>query len=157
VRINSIRRVSVAVGLAILAAVALGASSAAVATAATGTDPTVSAPSDKGGTIDKGKKGELVTQEGVVTSPVTTGGKGKGDGEVTAFKVTNDGHTQPWVVTPKTIVVKDGKVVPPSAIAKGDHVTVTGTVEKGTLGQAAKVVIHGDDGDDSKGDNSHDG
>ena len=57
-RIKGIRRVSVAAGLAILAAVALGASSAAVATAATGKDTTVSAPSDKGGTIDKGKKGE---------------------------------------------------------------------------------------------------
>jgi hypothetical protein len=145
---------------------ALGVSSAAAATAATGTEPTASAPSDKGGTTDKGgtgdkgKKGELVTQEGVVTSPVTTGGKGKGDGEVTAFKVTNDEYTLPWIATPKTIVVKNGKVVPPSAIAKGDHVMVTGivgTAEKGTFGQAFKVVVHGDDGDGAKGDSSHNG
>ena len=87
-------------------------------------------------------KGTAITQTGVVTSPVAAATTGKSDGEA-AFKVTGaDGKVEAWIVTAKASVTRNGTTVPPSAIAKGDHVTISG-VDDGKLVVAGKVVDQG--------------
>jgi len=97
----------------------------------------------KGGTVDKATtavEGEVVVQQGVVTAPVLTDGK---DGDVlTVFKVTDDARTLPWLATGKTIVLKGGAQVPATTITQGDRVTVSGTLTKGGIASALKVVVH---------------
>jgi len=85
-------------------------------------------------------KGEVVVQQGVVTAPVLT--DGKGDAVLTVFKVTDGARTLSWLATAKTIVLKGSVPVPATAIAQGDQVTVSGTMAKGGIASALKVVIH---------------
>ena len=103
--------------------------------------PANAAPSAPTGTPPA--KGAPVSQTGVVSSPVSGVPKGtlKGAGEV-AFKVTGAGGTEAWLVTSKSDVIKDGKHVPATAIAQGDHVTLTG-VSDTKINVASKVVDRG--------------
>jgi hypothetical protein len=74
-----------------------------------------------------------VTQTGIITaSPV--------GGKETAFKVTDGDHTQVWVATAQTVVVKDGHQVPLTAVGMGDKVTVSGEIADDGRAQAEKVI-----------------
>lgn len=139
---NKIRRVSTASALALCATVALGFASPASAVVAADKAVADSAAVDKAA-VDPAPvdgKGEVVTQDGVVTSPVVTDGK---DGDLaTVFKVTDADRTLPWVANDKTVVIKGGVPVPATAIEQGDRVSATGVLVKGKVAQAAKIVVH---------------
>jgi hypothetical protein len=125
-----IRRIAI-VTAAALATVCLGLAAPASAVVTKG-----EAVADKATTA---VAGEVVVQHGVVTAPVLTDGE---DGDVlTVFKVTDDARTLPWLATGKTIVLKGGVPVPATAIAQGDRVTVSGTMTKGGIASALKVVV----------------
>ncbi|NUT49007.1 MAG: hypothetical protein HOV94_17120 [Saccharothrix sp.] len=124
---NMIRRIAIATASAAALAVGLGFATPASAVV----EGTVAAESEDG----------TFAQHGVVTAPVVTDGK---DGDVaTAFKVTDENRTVPWVATADTVVMKRGVKIPASAIAQGDHVTAIGATAKGGAASAKRVVVTG--------------
>jgi hypothetical protein len=92
---------------------------------------------------DLGKGGKSVTQQGVISSPIKD--VGKGDRPFAAFKVTGD-RTQAWLATGKTVVIENGRQVGLSALATGEHVTVSGVTLKAVVKSADHAENRGKPG-----------